>query len=120
MSYSAYESINSLEEVKFIAGTEYTFEYSLYDENGSPISLAGSTCKLVLCPYGQPEVTTLVKTGAVQTDPTNKYIVVLSSNDTKNISGGKYIQQPLIIDISGAEVRLAQGVVTIIPRIKNS
>ena len=119
MSYDAYASLNSLEEVKFIAGTEQTFEYSYYDSNGAASALTGLTCKLALCPYGNPDVISIIKTGVVQTDPANKFIVTLTTDDTKSLSG-KYIQQPIVMISATEEVRPAQGVVTIIPRIRNS
>ena len=119
MSYDAYASLNSLEEIKIIAGSEQVLEFLYYDHDGAAVDLTGLTCKLALCPYGNPDVVSLIKTGVVQTNPTNKFIVTLTTTDTRNL-GGKYIQQPIVMLSATDEVRPAQGVITIIPRIRNS
>lgn len=109
-----YLDINTLEEISFIAGSEYVLEFNVYDENGSPVNISSSTVTWDMCYYGQPDYAVLSKTGSI-TD-TSKFEVVLLTADTTGISG-KFIHQPVIIDFDGSEFRPAQGVITIIPRI---
>lgn len=117
MPQTSFDIINSLDEVVFIAGTPYTFDYHIYDENGAEVNITACTNKLKICYYGQPEVVIIDKEGEIISPLTNAYRVVLSTTDSKLLSG-KYIQQPTIIDITGEEYIGAQGVITIIPRIK--
>jgi len=118
MPQTSYDTINSLGEISFIAGTEYTLIFDVYDINGSPLSLSGSTCTWTLSPYGQPEYAIMTKTGIISGSISNEFSITLGLTDTETLSG-KYIQQPIVVDILGNENRPAQGVLTLIPRIQN-
>lgn len=118
MPLTSYAIINSLEEIEFIAGTNFVLSFLVFDANGSPIDLTSGTAKWTLCPYGQTDFPVVTKTGVITT-PTNQITVTLTTNDTKLLSG-KYIQQAIIIDFAGEEYRPSQGVVTISARINNS
>jgi hypothetical protein len=118
MPLTSYEIINSLEEIEFIAGTNYILTFLVNDQNGSPISLSSGSAKWTLCPYGQTDFPVLTKDGVIDLVITNKFTVTLLSADTASLSG-KYIQQPIAIDFSGQQYRPAQGVVTIAPKINN-
>lgn len=116
MSYLTYQNIYALEEFAFIAGTEYTLQYTVYEDNGVvPLDISSGTAKLYLCPYGQPDYVAVEKNGVLSIT-TGVFTVTLSSIDTRELSG-KYIQQPVIYDFAGTEYRLGQGTVTILPRI---
>lgn len=112
-TYTLYSQINSLTEFGFIAGTEYTLNYNVYEEDGiTPLDMGGATFKWVLSRYGQNE-NILEKTGSITGIGTAT--VSLSAEDTELLSG-KYIQQPVIISFGGEEYRPGQGVILIIPR----
>ncbi len=118
MPQTSYQIINSLEEVEFIAGTNFTFTFLVYDANGSPLDLSSGTVLWTLCPYGQPDYPVLSITGVVDNIITNKFTVNLETDDTKDLYG-KFIQQPVVLDFADQEFRPAQGVVTISARINN-
>jgi hypothetical protein len=109
-------SINSLEEISFIAGDHFVLTFTVFDENGDLVNLNGAVAKWVLSIYGNTSIAILQKTG-VLTDPTNGvFTVTLLYNDTFTL-GGKYIQQPVITDYSGKIFRPGQGIVTIVKAI---
>lgn len=109
-----YLDVNTLEEISFIAGSEYVLEFNVYDEFGSPIDISSSTVTWRMSYYGQPDYAVLDKSGSI-TD-TSKFEVVLLTSDTEDISG-KFVHQPIIEDFDGSQFRPAQGVITIIPKI---
>lgn len=114
-----YDTINSLDEIAFIAGTDYTFTFNVNDVNGNPLDITSGTAKWTLSPYGQTDYAAITKDGTISGITSNQFSVVLLSSDTKDLYG-KYIQQPIIIDFYGEEFRPAQGVITIIPRVQNN
>lgn len=112
-TYTIYAQINSLEEFGFIAGTSYTLNFNVYEENGvTPLDMGGATFKWVLSPYGQ-NYSVLEKTGTITGVGTAE--VQLNTADTETLSG-KYIQQPVIVSFSGEEYRPGQGVILMVPR----
>jgi len=112
-TYVLYSQINSLSEFAFIAGTSYTLNFNVYEEDGTtPLDMGGGTFKWVLSPYGQ-NYSVLELTGTITGIGTAE--VEIPSSSTENFSG-KYIHQPVIISFSGEEYRPGQGVVLIIPR----
>ena len=115
-SFINYAKLNSLEEFSFIAGSTYTLEFEVYDEDDAPTDLGGATITWTLCPYGQPDYTILQKTGAIDVGNPSKFTVELESADTLTFSG-KYIHQPVIMAFGGEVYRPAQGVILILPRI---
>jgi hypothetical protein len=115
MAYISYQDLNSLNEISLIAGTEYTLNYTVYDEDGVNLAdLGGATIELAISPFGQTDYCVIQKTGTMT--GTGTFTVVLSSADTASLSG-KYIQQPIITAFSGAEYRPAQGTIIILPKI---
>lgn len=116
MTYLTYQDIYQFEDFAFIAGTEYTIEYTVYESNGVvPVDISSGTTKLFVSPYGQPDYVAIEKSGVLSVE-TGVFTITLDTNDTKDLSG-KFIQQPVVYDFAGKEYRLAQGVFTIIPRI---
>lgn len=116
--FTAYQNINALGEYMIIGGTDTILQFSVVDELGVPISLIGTTITWVLGNYGYSDTIVLTKTGVPQIT-TGDFTVELLASDTLNLSG-KYIQQPIIRDATGNYFRPAQGIITIIPAIKNS
>lgn len=113
MSYLAYSQINSLDEISFVGGTEYTLEFVVYEQNGSPANLATATCAWKMSPYGEPDGAVLSYAGTVT--GANTFEVLIPSADTLILSG-KYMHQPIVTD-AGKEYRSQQGIITIIPAI---
>ncbi len=109
-------TINGLEEVAFIAGSDYVFTFDVLDENNSPVDISTATLKWRMAYYGQTTAAVLEKTGVYSVTPINRFTVTLGKIDTENYSG-KFVHQPIIIDTSAKEYRPSQGIITIIPRI---
>jgi len=115
MSYTSYSSINNLEEISFVAGTKYTLHFNFYDSAGAAIDISSFTCKWQIAPVGRAHegIPTLDLTGTIES--TNGFYINLDEN-TASLSG-KYIHQPILIDINADEQRPVQGIITIIPKI---
>ena len=109
MPYTTYAQINSLDEFSFIGGTDQTLEFTVYDQNGIAANLAAATCSWKLAPYGEPESTTLTKSGSVIA--TNIFQVYIPASDTLALEG-KFMHQPIII-LAGNEYRSQQGIINI-------
>lgn len=115
---NAYVKINSLEDMQFIAGTDYTLIFEAYDESGDPLDVSSSTFLWKLCPYGRKDVLSVSIDGAFVEG--NKFSVSIEPDDTATLEGGVYIQQPIIIDSLGKTYIPAQGIVTIVEKIADS
>lgn len=110
ITYVLYQQINALEEFAFIAGTNFTLYFDVFEQDGvTPLDMNGGTFKWVLTPYGET-INILEKEGTI-TD-VGEANVELETNDTLLMSG-KYIHQPVIISFSGQEYRPSQGVILI-------
>ena len=103
-----YLTINSLEEISFIGGTEYTLEYVVYDQSGALANITGATCSAIIAEYGSPDAL-LTYSGTITSSST--FEVVILSADTINLNG-KYIHQPIVVE-SGKTYRSQQGVIDI-------
>ncbi len=115
MSYTSYQTINSLEEAAIMAGGEFTLYFTVYEQDGVNIlDISSASAKWVLCPYGNTDYPVLQKTGIVIGAGTFK--VELLSEDTLSLSG-KYTQQPIIIAFDGTIYRPAQGTILFSPAI---
>ena len=115
----SYETLNSLGEQPLIAGSNFTMTFNIYDDSGSPLDISSGTAKWTLCPFGQPSYAVLTKTGTIPSGNHYQFSVTLTTADTKSLSG-KYIQQPILVDFSSEEYRVAQGVILFLPRIQNT
>lgn len=114
-TFSSISTI-SLPEITFIGGTYKEIPFDVEDDLGNPIDISsGFTFEWVLSPFGQPTISSLVKTGVFDATIANKnrFIVYLYSYDTLNLSG-KFIHQPIIIGNPGYEFRNGQGYINII------
>ena len=108
--YDDYRNTDYLDDVSFIAGTDFMLEFPIYDENGLPENITSSTMNWMLSLYGQPEYAILKKVAV--SSGSDVFQVNLSSNDTINL-GGVYLQQAEIIDVGGKKFRPSQGIVVI-------
>lgn len=101
---------NVLSNMTFIAGTDYTLTFPVYDSNGDFKDISSSTMKWLLCPYGQSDYPILEKTASLSGSST--FVVSLTNLETKDL-GGVYLQQIEISNVSGCTIRPAEGVVVI-------
>ena len=108
--YDDYRNTDYLDDISFIAGSDYTINFPVYDQYRTSVDISSSKMKWMLSLYGQPEYTILVKDA--KTSGSTAFIVTLNSNDTIDL-GGIYLQQPEISDVSGKKIRPAQGIVVI-------
>lgn len=104
------QSTNYLDDVAFIAGTEFTLEFPIYNSGGGEFQVNGCSMKWALCPYGQPEINLLQKNGVIS--GSSAFTVTLSKEDTIDL-GDIYTQQIEITDIAGKTIRPGQGIVII-------
>ena len=107
--------INTLSEFVMIAGSDELLEFELFYKDAEPINLEGSTVMWTLAPYGQLDYTVCEIPGKIILP--NKFTVNLTTSDTIDLEHGKYIQQPVVIDVTGEENRLGQGIITILSQI---
>jgi hypothetical protein len=112
----SYQLMNTLPEIVFIGGTEYSIFFSIFDENGSPIDISSSTCTWRMAYCIQPNLSIVTKTGTIT--GINQFKVTLFSQDTQSLSG-KFVHQAIVSDFDGATYRPAQGIITIITSIGN-
>lgn len=116
MTYTSFSNINSLEEISFIAGSQYSLDFTVYESNGiTPMDLGGATIYWVLAPYGQPDYTVVQITATVT--GANTFTVDIPSGATSSLSG-KYIHQPVILSFGGKTYRPCQGIILVIPEIQ--
>ena len=115
MSYTSFTNINSLEEFSFIAGSQYSIDFTVYQSDGiNPMDLGGATVYWVLAPYGQPDYTVLQITATIT--GTNTFTVTIPSASTASLSG-KHIHQPIILSFGGKVYKPCQGLLLILPKI---
>lgn len=112
-TYVLYEQINQLEEFAFIAGTDYTLTFTVFEEDGVTLqNIGGATIYWTLSPYGQ-SYNALQITGSVLDD--YSFEVEIPASSTEEFSG-KYIQQITIESFYGQQYRPAQGTILILAR----
>ena len=105
-----YRNTDYLDDVSFIAGTDFLLHFPIYDANKVPVNINASTMKWFLCPYGQPDYNILEIDAIISAS--NIFSVTISSSSTDDL-GGVYIQQTKVADYSGSIIRPAQGRVII-------
>ena len=110
--YDDYRNTDYLDDVSFIAGTEVTLEFPVYNESSGVVPINGFTMQWVLGYYGQPDATPVLQKTATIKD-TNTFTITLDEADTLSLGGDIYIQQMKIVDTAGKIFRPAQGIVVI-------
>lgn len=103
---SICQSLNSTEDVSFIAGNTQYLQFECVDAEGQPIDITTSTVKVDFSPYGDTSYVVLSKNGVIS--ETNKFTIILDTADTIGL-GGLYSFQPIITDIFGKEYRPLQA-----------
>lgn len=114
---NSYTELNCLDEVSFIGGNEYVFEYTVYDVNSVALDISSATVEWNMSLYGQQDHNILTKSGVI-TD-TSEFTVTLLASETEGLEG-KYVHQAVITDFTGSKFIPAQGIVTILPKISNT
>jgi hypothetical protein len=105
--------INQLSELTFIAGTYKELVFYVNDYQGNPLDVRYFNCTWTLNPYNDKTFTSLQKSAQCF----NGYFVIyLTANDTKNLSG-KFSQIGKIYIIESYAYNIAQGVVNILPKL---
>jgi len=106
-------TVNDLAPITFIAGTEQTLNYYMYDQtSGCALDVTTSICSVVISPYGNPNYVAVEASGSPSGSPVNHFYAVTSGCASSALSG-KFTQQPKILDFDGTEFRPSQGLVQI-------
>lgn len=111
--YDKYTELSQLDDVSFIAGTDYTIEFPVYSESGARQDITSMSAKWYLAPYGQPE-TTIAEIDCTSVLSSGSY--AFSVEIPKEINshlGGLYTQQIEITLPNGKLMRPVQGSVII-------
>ena len=115
MSYINYSEINALGEFPMIAGTDWTLEFTCYEDGGVVLQdIGGATITFAMCPYGDTSYNVLEITGTITGQYT--FEIAISGVDTEDFSG-KYIYQITIDSFFGERLRPAQGIILVSPAI---
>ena len=102
------EVVNSLSEEQFIAGGEQYFEFKIYDsETGTAIDISDVNLTFSMNSMTEPSSFNSLSIVAEHKD-INTFRVTITSEMTKNLRG-VYLQQPILIDYTGKELKPAQG-----------
>jgi hypothetical protein len=118
VTISTYDAANYLPDTWLYAGSNMTWTYNTFEEDGAtPLNITSGSAKLVFCPWGEPEITSLEKIGTIAT--AYSFTVSFNESDTINLNG-KYLQQPILTDPSGNTFRAGQGIVLVFPAIATS
>lgn len=112
-----YSSINSLEEFSIVGGSDISLVFTVYDEDGLPVTLTGAVATLVIAPYGQP--TNLIETITGVVTLPSQVTFILPYTLTGYMLTGKYMYQPVILDSLSRTHRPAQGTFVLTQAIGN-
>lgn len=116
---SSCNDVNYLNESQFIAGGEQYYEYQLQNsETGALLDISDLRLVLTMNSLTSPSDFNSVQVEAEYKDQ-NTFRVTLTSEMTKDLRG-VYLQQPVIIDYLGKEIKPAQGRVIIIQSVNNN
>lgn len=116
--YDDYRNTDYLDDISFIAGTEITLDFPVYDTSGVPINVTTASMVWVLGLYGQPEAAPILQSGvggvpAVTVTGTTTFTITLREEDTVSLGDDIYLQQIKVTDSTGKTLRPAQGIVVI-------
>jgi hypothetical protein len=118
LTISVFDEANYLPDTWLYAGSSRTFTYECLEEDGvTQLNITNGSAKLLLCPWGEPEITSLEKTGVINTS--HSFTISFEAADTINLNG-KYQQQPVVTDSSGNIFRPGQGPILVFPSIAES
>ena len=110
---STYDAANYLPDTWMYAGSSKVLTYECVEEDGiTQLTISNGSAKLLLCPWGEPEITSLEKTGVINTS--HSFTVSLEAADTVALSG-KYQQQAWVVDTTGNKFCAGQGSFLVFP-----
>jgi hypothetical protein len=109
MPGSGFSNAFSLEQFDVIAGTEFTIEYKVFDQNGSPANISPYDCYCYIAKYGDYYDGTAIYLTGTKTS-TDTFEVLVMSTDTLNFSG-TFVHQPVIDDGGTTQFRSQQGLI---------
>jgi hypothetical protein len=121
MSSNSFDSLNNLDDLSFVAGTDKTLTFSVYEEDGvTPLNINSGSALWRICLYGEFKTTIFEKAGSVSG---TTITVGLTSSDTLSINSSnipkKFIQQIIVTDNDGKVFIPGQGSVIISPSISS-
>lgn len=110
--YDAYRNTDYLDDVSFIAGTDFTFYFPVYNNNVL-VDINSASMKWALGLYGQPDYLILEKDATVYDN--NTFMVSLSASETLSLGDDIYLQQIRVTTAAPENkiIRPAQGIVII-------
>ncbi len=112
---TSYDTLNTLPEISFIAGTDKLFTFYCYRDDGiNLLNLGSGPIYWRLCPYGSFAIELLDITASITGLGT--FTVTIPAADTITLNG-KYIQQVTVTDYTGDTFKAAQGTIIIGPAI---
>jgi len=115
LSIISYDNLNNIAETSFVAGSDQVWTFTCYNTDGATLlDITSGSVTWYLCPYGEPSIITLQKSGYIVTNHT--FTVTLTATDTIDLDG-KYLQQVSVTDYSGNTFRPGQGIVIVVPAI---
>jgi len=101
------------------AANDVELDMSLFDEEGGPLNLTGSTVRWALASAYDPTVALVVKSSAgmggilITNAVQGTVILILDGEDTADFGGQPYVHEAAVINASGAETTVLTGAVTI-------
>lgn len=107
MSYTGYAQLN-LESMFFIGGTDFTLEFTVYNQDGSLADLSGASVAWKMAPYGD-SASVLSYAGTIT--GANTFEVHILGADTLSLDG-IFIHQPIVTK-AGEDFRSQQGEIVI-------
>ena len=114
---TSFERLNSMEAFEFIAGTQYTLHFELFEDDiSTPLDITGATLTVQVSYLGQPGTSLIISSGIITDAANGEWYAVLETADTLGLSG-TYIVQPHITDFGGDSFVPAQARLVILPKI---
>lgn len=114
MPYTSYSAINSFDEFSIIGGNYFIIEFNIYDEMGRSVNVSGGTLTWNVGYYGTSSAVFSVNGNIIGE---NTFDVIVPEAYTESLSG-KFVHQAVYTDVQSHVFIPAQGVITIIPKIK--
>jgi hypothetical protein len=107
------------QDFEMYASNDVELDLSLFDEDGDPLDLTGSTVRWALASAYDPTVPLVLKSsdamaGILITDAVQgMVIVVLAAEDTAGLGGQPYVHEAAVTNDDGAETTVLTGAATI-------
>jgi len=96
-------------------GTDYEVTINVTDESSAPINLAGYTGKAQFRKH-YSSLKSYDFTVTVN-EVTGEVTLALNSDTTSCVNAGRYVYDCELISASGIKSRIAEGILTIVPRV---